>query len=51
MRRKSFHILGSPVTGGDRGWAVAVAGGGSFGATEEGTATGVWRAKRRECGG
>ena len=42
-RRKSFHTLGSPFTGGDGGWR-----GGSFGATEESTATGLWRAKRRD---
>ena len=39
----SFHTLGSPFTGGDRGWR-----GGSFGATEKSTATGVQRAKRRD---
>ena len=42
-RRKSFHTLGSPFTGGDGGWR-----GGSFGATEESAATGVQRAKRRD---
>ena len=42
-RRKSFHTLGSPFTGGDGGWA-----GGRFRATEESTATGVQRAKRRD---
>ena len=34
-RRKSFHTLGSPFTGGDGGWQ-----GGSFRATEESAATG-----------
>ena len=42
-RRKSFHTLGSPFTGGDGVWR-----GGSFGATEESAATGVQRAKRRD---
>ena len=42
-RRKSFHSLGSPFTGGDGSWR-----GGSFGATEESAATGVQRAKRRD---
>ena len=37
----SFHALGSPFTGGK--WGV-----GRFGATEESTATGVQRAKRRD---
>ena len=41
-RRKSFHTLGSPFTR-DGGWR-----GGSFRATEESTATGVQRAKRRD---
>ena len=41
-RRKGFHTLGSPFTGGD-GWQ-----GESFGATEESTAIGVQRAKRRD---
>ena len=42
-RRKSFHTLGNPFTGGDRGvWGV------SFGATEESIATGVQRAKQRD---
>ena len=40
-RRKSFHTLGSPFTGSDRGWQ-------SFGTTKESTATGVQRAKRRD---
>ena len=40
-RKKSFHTLGSPFTGGDGGSR------GSFRATEEGAATGVQRAKRR----
>ena len=35
-RRKGFHTLGSPFTGGDRGWQ-----GGSFGVTEESAATGA----------
>ena len=39
-RRKSFHTLGSPFTGGAGGWA-----GGSFRAMEESAATGVQRAK------
>ena len=43
-RRKSFHTLGSPSTGGDWGWL----GGGSFRDTEESTATGVQRAKQRD---
>ena len=42
-RRKRFHTLGSPFTGGGGGWQ-----GGSFRATEESTATGVQRAKRRD---
>ena len=42
-RRKGFHTLGSPFTGGDWGWW-----GRSFGATEESAATGVRRAKRRD---
>ena len=42
-RRKSFHTLGSPFTGGDGGWL-----GESFGATEESAATGVRRAKGRD---
>ena len=42
-RRKSFHALGNPFTGGDGGWQGA-----SFRATEENTATGVWRAKWRD---
>ena len=42
-RRKSFHTLGSPFTGGDRGWQR-----GSFGAMEESAATKVRRAKRRD---
>ena len=43
-RRKSFHTLGSPFTGGDDGgWQ-----GGSFGAMEESEATGVQRAKWRD---
>ena len=42
-RRKSFHSLGSHFTGWDWGWW-----GGSFGATEESTTTGVQRAKRRD---
>ena len=29
-------------------WRQGVGGGGSFGATEESAATGVWRAKRRD---
>ena len=46
LRRRSFHTLGSPFTGGDGvGGAVA---GGSFGATEDSTATGVQRAKQRD---
>ena len=44
-RRKSFHTLGSPFAGGDRGWA---GGGGSFGAMEESSATGMRRAKQRD---
>ena len=43
-RRKGFHTLGSPFTGGDRGGGR----GGSFRAMEESTATGVRRAKRRD---
>ena len=42
-RRKSFHTLGSPFTGGDKGWQ-----GGSVRATEESTATGVQRAEQRD---
>ena len=42
-RRKTFHTLGSPFTGGDGG-----GGGGIFRATEESTATGVQRAKQRD---
>ena len=42
-RRKSFHTLGSPFNGGNGGWV-----GGSFGATEESTATGVQKAKQRD---
>ena len=42
-RRKGFHTLGSPFAGGDCGWQR-----GSFGATEERAATGVWKAKRRD---
>ena len=45
-RRKSFHTLGSPFTGGDGGGG-GCRGGGSFGATET-TATGGQRAKRRD---
>ena len=42
-RRKSFHALGRPFTGGDGGgW------GGTFGAMEESTATGLQMAKRRD---
>ena len=44
-RRKSFHALGSPFTGRDRGGR---GGGGSFGDMEESTATGVERAKQRD---
>ena len=40
-RRKSFHTLWSPFTGGDRGWQ-----GGNFRATEETSAIWVQRAKR-----
>ena len=42
-RRKSFHTLGSPFTGGDGGWW-----GESFRATEESAAIGVQRAKWRD---
>ena len=42
-RRKTFHTLWSPFTGGDGVWRR-----GSFRATEESTATGVQRAKRRD---
>ena len=42
-RRKGFHTLGSPFTGGDGWWW-----GGSFQAMEESAATGVRRAKQRD---
>ena len=42
-RRKSFHTLGNPFTGRDRGWQ-----GGSFGDMEDSIATGVQRAKLRD---
>ena len=41
---KGFHTLGSPFAGGDCRWWR----GGSFRATEESAATGVWRAKQRD---
>ena len=43
MKEEKFPHARSPFTGGDGVWA-----GGSFGAMEEGTATGMQRAKRRD---
>ena len=43
MREENFHTLGSPFTGGERGWA-----GGNLRAMEESAATGVQRAKWRD---
>ena len=44
MKEERFPHTRKPL----RGWRLWVAEGGSFGATEESTATGVRRAKRRD---
>ena len=44
MKEERFPHTRKPL----RGWRLWVAEGGSFGATEESAATGVWRAKQRD---